>query len=371
MKEYTHQLRRGESPIKIELFVDDYMLHDDIILPLWKEFTDALKQYQKFEYRENHGIKLFTIDDIELHSEVMDMLAPALQTSSMEGLLLGGNVGSDVLSFAEGIIQSNPHLKRFGWRNNQIPSVNVQRFCKSIKKSVSNSFKCLALINCFDGDNLEMMQTVLDASHQLEALNLHDNGIGSEGVHFIANFLTCSPSLKSLYLKDNRLNNDDVTLLASALQSSTNLRHLYLKDNNDITAVGRQALLESVFNVSSLNACADSNHKYRIHGLTPDISKINKYIKSSLNRTMKIFTMLSATDESFFNENCLGDLSYKLIPDVLTLAHHFTQRSPKLSEAYFEQTGQTSADWDKLDEDTVPITSMFELLRGWAVPSLS
>ena len=301
----------------------------------------------------------------------MDMLAPALQTSSMEGLLLGGNVGSDALSFAEGIIQSNPHLKRFGWRNNRIESVDdMRRLCKSIKKSHS-LFNFISLTQAFDGNNLEMMQTILDSSRHLEILGLYSNGIGSVGAPLIANFLTSNPPLEVLSLEDNVLNDADATLLVNAIQSSTNLRHLYLKDNNDITAVGRQALLESVFNVSSLNACAASNHRCRIHGLTPDISKINKHVKSSLNRTMKIFTMLSATDESFFNEKCLGDLSYKLIPDVLRLAHHFTQRSPKLSEAYFEQTGQTSADWDKLDEDTVPITSMFELLRGWAVPSLA
>ena len=86
---------------------------------------------------------------------------------------------------------------------------------------------------------------------------------------------------------------------------------------------------------------------------------------------MKIFTVLSATDDGFFNMNCLGDVSYKLIPDVLRLAQKFTEATPDLSEAYFEQTGQRSADWNQLNVDTVQITSMFELLRGWAVPSLS
>ena len=88
------------------------------------------------------------------------------------------------------------------------------------------------------------------------------------------------------------------------------------------------------------------------------------------NRAMKIFTMLSATDDGFFNMNCLGDVPYKLIPRLLRLVQKFTVRSPGLSDLYFEQTGQTSADWSQLDEETVPITSMFELLRGWAVPSL-
>jgi len=145
---------------------------------------------------------------------------------------------------------------------------------------------------------------------------------------------------------------------------------MYLEDN-DLTAIGRQALLESVFNVSSLNSCAASNHNCFIRGLNPDISGINNYNESSANRDNKIFTVLSGSNDGFFNMNCLGDVSYKLIPDVLRLAQKFIAAAPELSDLYFEQTGQTSADWDQLDEDTVPITSIFELLRGWAVPSLS
>lgn len=87
---------------------------------------------------------------------------------------------------------------------------------------------------------------------------------------------------------------------------------------------------------------------------------------------MKIFTMLSATDgDEFFNMNCLGDVSYKVIPNVLRLTQLFDGETPEFSDFYFEQTGQRSADWSQLNKDTVPITSMFELLRGWAVPSLS
>ena len=171
-------------------------------------------------------------------------------------------------------------------------------------------------------------------------------------------------------LDDNVLNNDDAELLANSLQSNTHLKRLHLHNNN-ITAVGRRVLLESVFNVSNLNACAASNDKCEVHGLNPDISKINRYAHPSDNRAMKIFTMLSATDDEFFNMSCLGDVSYKLIPNVLRMAQKFRGRTPELSEAYFEQTGQRSADWSQLNDITVQITSLFELLRGWAVPSLS
>jgi len=371
MKEYTHQLRKGGQIESIDLLsTNDHMLHDDILLPHWKEFTDALQQYQKFEYRENYGIN-FEIDNIQLQQEVINMLTPALKTTKVKNLVLG-SIGSNALPFAEGIMQSNPHLKQFGWRNNQIESVDdMRRLCKSINNSMY--FFQFGLTQAFDGNNPEMMQFVLGATNynMIKRLFLNNNGIGTVGAQLIANFLASNPRLECLFLKDNHLNDTDAILLANSLQSNTNLEWMYLDDNNSITTVGRQALLESVFNVSTLNSCAASNYRCCIHGLNPDISNINGFNLPSTNKIMKIFTILSATDESFFNMNCLGDLSYKLIPDVLSLSHKFGGRTPELSEAYFGQTGQRSADWSRLNEVTVQITSMFELLRGWAVPSLS
>jgi len=377
MRKYSHQLRRGdiESPKKIELiFTNDHLLHDDILLPHWKEFVNALNQYQKFDHRKDYGINGFRISNVQLQQEVLDMLAPALQTLDIKFLGLDGNIGSDVLSFAERIIDYNTYIQGICW-NNQIESVDdMRRFCNSFKNSASSSFNSLSVINSFDGNNLQMLQIILDASNQLESLLLtNSNGIGTASVSLIANFLAANPPLKVLHLRNNDLNDDDATLLANVLQSNTNLQRMDLEDNNGITAIGRKALLESVFNVSSLNSCiAASNHTCRLDGLNPEIPPdINHYSHPSENRENKIFTILSATDEGFFNMNCLGDLSYKLIPDVLSLSQEFTARTPGLSEAYFEQTGQRSADWSQLNEDTVPITSMFELLRGWAVPSLS
>ena len=373
--EYAHQLRRGASPIeKIMLtFVNDHMLHDDILLPHWKEFADALMQYQKFNHREDYGIEVFQIEHVQLQQEVIDMLAPALETSQINTIRLGRNIGSDILLFTEEIIQNNPHLKQVGWRD-QIQSVDdMRRLCNSIEDSVAlanSSLNAIGLYNTYDGDNSEMMRIVLDASLQLDTLGLISNGIGSIGAQLIANWLSSNPPLRTLNLTGNNLNDTGTTILANALLCNANLKQLDLANNN-ITEVGRRVLLESVFNVSSLDACVASNHRCRIHGLNPDISKINRYAHPSDNRAMKIFTILSATDEGFFNMNCLGDVSYQLIPRVLRLAQKFRGRTPELSDMYFEQTGQKSADWSQLNDITVQITSLFELLRGWAVPSLS
>ena len=378
MKKSTDLLRRGDPMENLNISNGGtntiiHLFHDDILLTHWKEFADALVQYQKFNHRENYGIERLFTWNIEFDREVLDMLAPILKTTAVKKLSFGGyDFGSEMVSFVADILEASPHIQGIGLYNNRIDSVDdMRRFCKSItdRNSDINTVEA-RLFQSFDGNNPEMMRMVLDASHQLEKLFLKNNGIGNVGTDLIANFLASNPPMKELDLTGNNLNDTDATLLANTLQSNTNLKRLQIS-SNDITDIGRKALLESVFNISSLNACVATNHTCHIHGLTPDISDINKYTKA-LNRTMKIFTMLAATDDGFFNMNCLGDLSYKLIPDVLRLAQKFRGKTPALSEAYFEQTGQRSADWNKLvDKKTVPITSLFELLRGWAVPSLA
>jgi len=377
IKEYTHQLRRGESRGMALSFANGHnfhMLRDDIILPHLKEFTDALVQYENFNHREDYGLVCLGIRNIQLEQEVIDILAPVLNTTTgIKRLIFSRlNVGSEMISFVSDIIEHNSYIQCIGWHGNRIESLDdMRRFCKSIKKSVSNSLRSLALNSCFNGSNREMMRIVVDASSQLESLTMTINGIGLEGATVIANWLASNPPMKRLDLKGNNLSDTDTTILANALQNNTNLKRIDL-GNNDITSGGRRVLLESVFNVSSLNSCVASNHRCRIHGLNPDISNINKYAYPSDNRSMKIFTMLSATDgDEFFNMNCLGDVSYKVIPNVLRLTQLFDGETPEFSDFYFEQTGQRSADWSQLNKDTVPITSMFELLRGWAVPSLS
>ena len=269
------------------------------------------------------------------------------------------------------IISHNPHIQGIDWRNQIETMDNMRHLSNSIKNKDGASLKYIGFKSAFDGNCPEMMQTVLDTSHQLKYLCLNNNGIGMVGAQLITNWLLSNPPLEEFHLNDNDLGNNDMLLLSNVLQNNTNLKRIDL-GNNYITTVGRRVLLESVFDVSSLNSCAASNHSCSLRGINPNISGINDYDNPSLNRIMKIFTVLSATDYGFFNMTCLGDdISYKLIPNVLRLAQDFGGRTPELSEAYFEQTGQRSADWNQLNEYTVPITSMFELLRGWAVPSLS
>lgn len=172
-------------------------------------------------------------------------------------------------------------------------------------------------------------------------LLLEENGIGSQGVRAVANFLVTNPSLEVLYLQNNRLVDADAEVLANALRSNSNLRALCL-DGSQINEIGENNLIQAMF-----DTCC-------VGGLTRGVSAVN-CLSRELNRAMKIFTILAASDESFFDVTCLGKVSYKLIPMVLTLAQSFEKPTPELSNVYEQQTGRKSADWDKLKVRTASL----------------
>ena len=189
MRKYSHKLRRGDSFEEIDLWNrnNDIFFHDNLLLPYWREFVNALVQYQKFSHRETYGMDSFIIWNVELHPSVLAMLSRALKTLPMKGLILGYNqFGREGLSFISDIVQTNKSLEGIGLRENRIERIeDMQRLCKSITFSSSNTQQ-LGLLGCINGNDTKMLHTIFDSSHHLEKILLSDNGIGSQGATVIA-----------------------------------------------------------------------------------------------------------------------------------------------------------------------------------------
>ena len=125
MKDYTRRMRSGEN---VEFISFGYsrgyggnlmLLHDEALLPHWREFADAL---QLCNYSGD-----FIIGKIQLPSSVLDMIAPALATKIVKSLCLGGyNFAgtSDGIKFTTEFIQNNPYLEGFHWIDNLIDNTN-------------------------------------------------------------------------------------------------------------------------------------------------------------------------------------------------------------------------------------------------------
>jgi hypothetical protein len=115
------------------------------------------------------------------------------------------------------------------------------------------------LTHCELGGNPEILLVILQSD--VECITLSNNNIDSLGAVKIAEYLESDPPIKYLSLDYNCLNDDDAILISQALRKNTNLQGLYsyLQINN-FTSIGVQALLNSAFDSSSLNAISESNH---------------------------------------------------------------------------------------------------------------
>ena len=82
---------------------------------------------------------------------------------------------------------------------------------------------------------------------------LNNNNINSLGAVKIAEYLEDNPPISCIDLDHNRLNDDDASLISHALKRNTNMRHLDLCLNK-FTSIGIKALINFVFDGSSLNA---------------------------------------------------------------------------------------------------------------------
>jgi Ran GTPase-activating protein (RanGAP) involved in mRNA processing and transport len=174
----------------------------------------------------------------------------------------------------------------------------------------------LHLPHCGLGSSPEILLVILQSD--VKCIYLNNNNIDSLGAAKIAEYLEGNPPVQRIDLEKNRLNDYDVILISQALKRNTNLSHLDLQGNN-FTSIGVKALLNCVFDSSSLNAISESNHtllsmfifsrrsNIRLHWC------INRML--DLDRTQKIFLALQDKDSLL---KYLANIPVELIPDVLT-----------------------------------------------------
>lgn len=112
------------------------MQHDDILLPLWEKFANALR-VQHF-----HSIETFSIRNVQLHPTVLNMLGPALRMKIDDNFDLARNEFPDMgagVDFVHTVSESNSRVKVLTWKGNPIESMDhADRLYKAI-----NSFGSL------------------------------------------------------------------------------------------------------------------------------------------------------------------------------------------------------------------------------------
>ena len=332
IKKYTEEMRYGTSNEDV-YFIDAEVSYDENFLPHWKEFANAIEQYQ-------YCVKCLPKDtetklalfDVELSDEVLELLSKALESTHFDCLgLKNNNLGQAGIDFALNYLKSNQIMNKFFLYDNTIDNIkDVKQLCQIVEDHPS--IERLTLAGCCgeEVDGYETLQMIINAGKsKLKLFDLSNNNINTGGDTFISDFLKDNPTLSNFWFSGNQLDNNDAIAIAGALKCNTNLVTLDLTDNN-ISKDGWSALRKAEFDDTSLNSAADSNHtcaiKYpsggdEIQGL--DTSEMNGDPDSSVVfdpmyiRQKKIYSVLSSRNRECSNVGHFDDVPVELLPDML------------------------------------------------------
>ena len=356
-------------------------VHDDALMPYWKELANALVHCSEYNAEEKYGIE---IQRIETPDAVLDVLCPAMKRAKFYFLSLVGDGTPKSWKLAEfigDIIRVNHHVTYLELESILLSNEEWKTICHAIRKrniEGTSTIEWLHVKKCFVGGiNAEVLKAIL-TSNAVDVC-LEGNGMSSQEAPIIAEFLNSNPPLAKLDLHDNRFDDADAATLAHSLSGNTNLESLIVLGNN-INEEGELALVRAIFDISSLNSCAASNHTCKIDGIDEKfvLSFINSNLRNIPQKVKwdKIFAMLAlSSEDSFFNAGLLNGVPASLMPVLL---HRAGEQFPEEAEfcktgLYLQLTGarrrQKHDDWDKLF-DMKPINCVYEMMKCWVVPSI-
>lgn len=189
------------------------VLHDDLLIPHWKEFIDAIQLHDGFNSEK--GLAIY---NAQLNPTVCEMLVTALATKKLRGFGLARNDFAntrDGINFAIQVAKSIPSLKSFGWACNPINSLEDARYLSEGVASFCPTVERLSLSKCC-GEGLngyEVLCKAIECNRNLIFIDLRENNIQTNGETHLSDYLATNPPLKKLHLEDNNLNDDDAALM--------------------------------------------------------------------------------------------------------------------------------------------------------------
>ncbi len=346
LREVTESLRQGKFPnefksIKsrgINLQFGAYNLpilsdaDNNNLLPHWREFAAALKQFTPAFGVLPDGCESFLdLQSAHLSHDAVQLMKDALVNQPFQELYFT-NDREDELPARWGmsvdaiiaLVQSNKHLRKLDLTGTAIGRYDIEQICSSVHNHPN--LVDLDLSNCFvGGHGDEMMTSLLTiGTLKLRNLKMSYNGITSNVSRLLSDFLATDPPLKHLELEQNQLNDNDAGILANALRSNKTLTHLDL-ESSSITDVGNEAFRRVLNNDSTLNSVSDSNHScyvyldvYHSWNMNEEYESINDLGKErEMNRGRKIYKLLSSRNKSVSNAQHFGDIDVKFLPDIV------------------------------------------------------
>jgi len=364
LRDTSLQLRRGVFPdadnfdkgILMEMPDDDPIFREaanDELLPHWKEFAAALKQFTPaMNLLSDKGYFRFYF--VQLNHEAMLLITEALIGKPFHKFAFTNNDNGDGVPAGMsvdailGIVESNKRLRKLEIGRNRIGRDHIERLCSAVHTHAA--LVALDLGESFEpsiGD--EMLAALLTSGVlMLEKLDMSSNNITSAVSTLLADFLATNPRLKELNLEHNNLNDSDAALIATALRSNTTLRYLHLH-GNEITNV-EQSLRLVLYDESSLNSAADSNHICIVVGCISN----NSHPQGQINRAAKVCRLLSIRNQSMSNVKHFGNIDVKILPNMLEAMQRYHNAASVYNAGRFRRILFVE-----------PVSIVYETLRKW------
>ena len=341
--------------------------------PHWDEFANALKQYQYFlKCLPDDNKSSLSLCGMELPNEVMDLLSNALESTHFHKFVLQNNNSEedDIINFALNYLQSNQIMEEFTLTNNPFDSMkDIKRLCRIVKQH--SSIGALTLSGCGANGGIntyQMLRSIMTAgSNRLTYIDLSNNGIRTGGGTYISDFLARNSVLENLHLYYNDLDDNDAMAIASSLKHNKTLCYLGLQ-RNDISSVGWFALRCAIFDDTSLNAAANSNHTCCVdfpsnndddEDQFQEVIEMNDsgdseyYFDTKYVRQKKVYSILSSRNRNCCNAEYLEDVPFELLPDMLISIQQYSKYHVR------ENTPIRNSG------DVKPLSIVYEICRYW------
>ena len=372
LKDETIRMRRGEFPFSGQDRddVSDYGIYlysgfnrgydSDDLAPHLKEFIAAIRQFTPaMNMLSDHCESVFEYGFVNLNSDMQTLLKEALIEKPFKRMIFSTERNMDESSELcvddiITIVGSNKHLQKLELISHHIRRDHIERLCSVVINQQLLELSLSDISNDSGVGNAILSSLLTSDELQLEKLSMIDCNITSDVSRLLANFISMNRSLIELRLDGNTFNDSDAALIANSLRHNSTLR-LFKVAHNNITDGGFETFRPVLFDESSLNTAAYSNHCCFIPQLGPhrNFNLSNAENAMEVNRGKKIYSILSRRHLHDSNAQYFSEIDVKILPDMLEAVQKYSI------------IGGETEDEANLFESVRGLSIIYEVMRRW------
>jgi Ran GTPase-activating protein (RanGAP) involved in mRNA processing and transport len=360
--------------------------HMRALRPHWEEFAQALDDFDLIlDVMPDDTESCFRISNVELPVTIFMMIVKSLNGKPFRHYkFINNNFGSYGIRALIDLLDSNEELESLQLRNNTIDEEDENDFWSTI--AGHPNLTKINIDGCCEGGRLMMLCGLIQYNelvgiskrNNLVDISMRNNGLSIPSIErqYFCEILASNTSLERLDLSGNRFNDEDAAAIATALETNNTLKYLSL-ENNRITEIGEQhfgtalranntlehlvlgdrhsdvskATLSALFDKSSLNSAADSNHTCYIAGF---LVNRNEHDDAEGNRQRKIYNVLARRNKEMCNVQHFDEIDINLLPEILLAVQRYSNAPvPEMHFLY------------NINREVNALSIVYELMRKW------